>query len=121
VDAGTPPEPGCIVGLESAMGAIDDFRRLTPSEGTTAEEVSVHRGMASVNVHRESASSQFVRIEFGTLGPMSEQQQKESVALLVDVRDAVLRNCGMDTSKVRITGVCGGPVCALPEVEALTK
>src|SRR5688572_3013871 len=44
VDADRPIAPGCIAGLEQAIGPVDAFRTLARSEGSTAQEVSIERG-----------------------------------------------------------------------------
>jgi hypothetical protein len=116
VDAGRPIEDGCIPGLERAVSPIDEFRTLYRSEGSTSQEVSILRASGMVNVHRSSASAHFLQIMCGWIGPQDERVERECAALLVDVRDAVLRTCGMDPNSVRLSYRCGGPICEVPEL-----
>lgn len=119
VEAGQVIEPGCIAGLEQAVAPVDAFRYLKQPEGSAVQEVSIVRGTGAVFVLRESPSSQSLQLGFGWLGPPNERQETDSVALLADVRSAVLRTCGIDAGTVRASLQCAGSVCKRPEVAAL--
>ena len=119
MDAGRPIDPGCISGLEKALGSTDGFYRGTQPSGSAVEEVQIVRGSGSVHVSRIDPASHAIRFNVTWLGPSDEKRERDTVALFTNVRDTVLRTCGLDANSVQVTSRCGGSVCRYPEIAAL--
>lgn len=123
IEAHEPIDAECVPSLGRSLAPADSLRREKMPEAAKVGGYYVVRGStvteAVVHIHQDERSPRYVEVSFDWMGPSDEQNENAHIRLLKDVREAIVRSCGLDSGEIKLTAQCSGPVCRQQQVKEL--